>query len=73
MAYPFPNVGKQCLLCGKASCARWKGYFVRNLICGEMEYVGRIAIHVGHCKEEKRDFSYIPDFLFQGANCRALP
>jgi hypothetical protein len=71
MSYPFPNVRQRCLVCSRSGCARWKGYYVRSVICGELEFAGPIAIHVGHCKEEKRDFSYFPDFLFQGASYRA--
>jgi hypothetical protein len=63
MAFPFPNVSKHCPLCGEVKCARWKGYFVRNWMCGELGCAGAIAIHVGHCVRGKKDFSCIPDFL----------
>jgi len=33
------------------------------MICAEMEYEGPIAIHVGHCKTQGRDFSLLPSFL----------
>lgn len=66
MSYPFPNVRQCCPLCGNAGCARWKGYFVRSVICGDLEYAGPVAIHVGHCKELGTDFSYFPDFLIAG-------
>lgn len=72
MSFPFPNVRIKCLLCGKSQCARWKGYRVRAMICSDLGYAGAIAIHVGHCRTERRDFSYVPDFLFQGADFRAL-
>jgi hypothetical protein len=64
--YPFPNLRKCCLLCGKPNCARWKGYFVRQYQCGILGSCGLIAIHAGHCKNEKRDFCYFPDFLVPG-------
>jgi hypothetical protein len=63
MLYPFPNVKKSCLLCGKKGCARWKGYFIRTLQCSDIEFKGEVAIHVGHCRIKKRDFSYFPSFL----------
>ena len=66
MDYPFPNLRKCCLLCGKPNCARWKGYFVRQYQCGILGSCGLIAIHAGHCKNEKRDFCYFPDFLVPG-------
>lgn len=66
MQYAFPNVQRKCLLCGEAGCARWKGYFVRRVLCGQSGYVGLVAIHVGHCRSLERDFSYFPDFLLPG-------
>lgn len=63
MLYPFPDVGKSCLLCGLSKCARWKGYYLRKLKCSVVEFDGKIAIHVGHCKTQKRDFSYCPSFI----------
>lgn len=33
------------------------------MICAEMEYEGRIAVHVGHCKNQGHDFSLLPSFL----------
>ncbi len=71
MAFSWPNVGARCLLCGRARCARWKGYFVRWLICGDFARDGPVAIHVGHCRSRKEDFSYMPDFLFHGVSSRA--
>ena len=66
MRFPFPIVGARCPLCGRAGCARWKGYFTRNWLCGVLGLGGMIAIHVGHCRTERRDFSYFPDFLIPG-------
>lgn len=63
MIYPFPDVKKQCPICGKRQCARWKGYFVRTLQCSDIEFNGKIAIHVGQCRTKKRDFSYFPSFM----------
>lgn len=50
-------------MCERPRCARWKGYYLRRMICAEMEYEGPIAIHVGHCKTQDRDFSLLPSFL----------
>ena len=33
------------------------------MICSEMEFEGKIAIHVGHCKTQGHDFSMLPSFL----------
>jgi hypothetical protein len=63
MYYPFPKVGESCLLCQKKGCARWKGYYLRKLRCAVVEFDGKVAIHVGHCKTQKRDFSYCPSFI----------
>ncbi len=66
MPFAFPNVGTACLLCGLAGCARWKGYYTRQWICGVLGFGGTIAIHVGRCRTQGRDFSYFPDFLIPG-------
>lgn len=66
MAYPFPNVRLKCLLCERSNCARWKGYYVRQWVCSVTGNSGSIAIHVGHCKSNKCDYSYFPDFLIPG-------
>ena len=66
MNYPFPFVRLECLLCGAVDCARWKGYFVREFFCKYLDYVGPIAIHVGHCSSKDCDFSYFPSFLLPG-------
>jgi hypothetical protein len=56
-------IRKCCPLCEQAGCARWKGYYLRRMICSEMEFEGKIAIHVGHCKQQGHDFSMLPSFL----------
>lgn len=66
MPFAFPKVGLKCLLCEAPGCARWKGYAVRGLICAEYGHAGPVAIHVGHCRTQKRDFLYLPDFLIAG-------
>lgn len=66
MPYPFPMVSEICPLCSASRCARWKGYFVRNFFCTSLDYVGPIAIHVGHCHSSRCDFSYFPSFLLPG-------
>lgn len=63
MEYPFPDVQAECLLCGRANCARWKGYFVREMVCGVLGFSGPVAIHVGHCQTYGKDWSYYPSFL----------
>lgn len=66
MPYPFPMVSEICPLCTTSGCARWKGYFARSFFCTKLDYVGPIAIHVGHCKSKGCDFSYFPSFLLPG-------
>lgn len=66
MKYSFPDVQKKCLSCGEVNCARWKGYFHRLWFCGEKDKNDVIAIHVFHCRTNKTDCSYIPDFLIPG-------
>jgi hypothetical protein len=62
MNYPFPDLKEKCLLGGYRCGARWKGYYTREVICSEVAYEGAVAIHVFHCKRERRDVSYFPDF-----------
>lgn len=63
MRYPFPNVGARCLLCGNAGCSRWKGYYVRNVICTLMKYAGPIAVHLAECRTRGVDYTYWPEVL----------
>jgi hypothetical protein len=63
MAYPFPNVREHCLLCGWRGCSRWKGYYVRNVVCTLMGYAGPIAIHLAQCKRRGVDYTYWPSSL----------
>ncbi len=64
MLFPFPNLKTNCLVCSASCGARWKGYYVRQVIY--YDYIGLVAIHVGHCYKTKSDFSYLPDFLIPG-------
>lgn len=63
MPYSFPNVRERCLLCGNAGCSRWKGYYVRSVICTLMRYSGPIAIHLAQCRTRGVDYTYWPDVL----------
>ena len=63
MKYPFPKVTEQCLYCGRAGCSRWKGYYIRWVVCTLMKYVGPIAIHLAQCKTRGVDYTYWPDIL----------
>ena len=64
MPFPFPDIKSKCLVCFTACGARWKGYYIRRMI--HCDHVGPVAIHVGHCRKMKQDFSYFPDFLIPG-------
>ncbi len=50
-------------MCGNAGCSRWKGYYVRNVICVLMKYAGPIAIHLAQCRTRGVDYTYWPDVL----------
>lgn len=63
MNFPFPNVGVCCLLCGRAGCSRWKGYYVRHVVCTLLKYAGPIAIHLAQCRTRGVDYTYWPDIL----------
>lgn len=63
MDYSFANIHDQCPVCGKKDCARWRGYYLRNIYCPEMAFIGKIAIHCGECRNQKKRFSMAPDFL----------
>ena len=63
MNFLFPNVKEKCPCCGLARCSRWKGYYLRRVRCAVVEFDGEVAIHVGHCQTQKRDFSYSPSFI----------
>jgi hypothetical protein len=63
MHYPFPNVSESCLLCKAKGCSRWKGYYVRQVICIWMGYAGPMAIHLAQCRRQGVDYTYWPDIL----------
>lgn len=63
MKYPFPAVGARCLLCGAKGCSRWKGYYVRQVVCTLMQYTGPMTIHLAQCRSRGVDYTYWPDIL----------
>jgi hypothetical protein len=63
MRFEFPNVRERCLLCGNAGCSRWKGYYVRFVICAAWKYAGPIAIHLAQCRTRGVDYTYWPEVL----------
>lgn len=63
MNYPFPNVRERCLLCNTQGCSRWKGYYVRQVICIWMGYAGPVAIHLAQCRSNGVDYTYWPGIL----------
>jgi hypothetical protein len=63
MRYPFPAIGARCLLCGAKGCSRWKGYYVRQVVCTLMQYAGPMTIHLAQCKSRGVDYTYWPDIL----------
>jgi hypothetical protein len=63
MNYPFPKVSERCLLCQAQGCSRWKGYYVRQVICIWMGYAGPVAIHLAQCRRRGVDYTYWPGIL----------
>jgi hypothetical protein len=63
MSYPFPSVGVCCLFCGAEGCSRWKGYYIRQVVCTNLKYAGPLAIHLAQCRVRGVDYTYWPDFL----------
>jgi hypothetical protein len=63
MKYAFPNVVARCLLCGASGCSRWKGYYVRQVVCTLMQYAGPVTIHLAQCRSHGVDYTYWPDIL----------
>lgn len=63
MRFPFPNVRERCLLCGSARCSRWKGYYVRQVVCTRLRYAGPVVIHLAQCGTRGVDYTYWPDML----------
>ena len=59
----FPEIKEKCPICGEADCARWKGYYLRNLNCFFLVYFGKVAIHCGECRDTGKNFSFLPDFM----------
>lgn len=63
MSYPFPSVRQRCLWCGAAGCSRWKGYYIRQVVCTALGFAGSIAIHLAQCRTRGVDYTYWPEFL----------
>jgi hypothetical protein len=43
-----------------------------SAIYAEYRHAGPMAVHLGHCRTRGRDFSYMPNFLYQGTGFRVL-
>lgn len=63
MQYPFPALAPQCPLCGRPSCAVYRGYYERLLLCPEMEFFARLVVRTAYCKSLKIRFTLLPDFV----------
>jgi hypothetical protein len=61
----WPDLARECPLCGRTACGIYRGYYTRFVLCPEMEFCGKIAVRVGFCKSEKRRFALLPDFLIR--------
>ena len=63
MEFEFPDIRKQCPLCGGSGCARWKGYYRRNALDVALSFAGSLVIRYGRCRRVRSEFSFLPDFL----------
>ena len=63
MDFEFPQIQKQCPLCGREGCARWKGYSKRSVLDVGLSFAGPLVIRYGRCRCLKTEFSFLPDFL----------
>lgn len=63
MEFEFPDIQKQCPLCARSGCARWKGYYRRHVQDVALSFAGLLAIRYGRCRSLKSEFSFLPDFL----------
>ena len=61
----WPVLSEGCPVCSQPSCAIYKGYYVRNLYCPELEYLGPVAIRTGLCKSREIRFTLMPEFLIR--------
>lgn len=59
----WPNIQDKCPVCGRANCASYRGYYERNFICTELEFVGKLVIRTGYCKNKHFRFSLILSFV----------
>jgi hypothetical protein len=65
MKYPFPDIRADCPVCGKRQCATYRGYYLRQVFCPEMEFIGKVAIRTAFCRHRKTRFTLFPDFLIR--------
>ena len=61
----WPDLERECLLCGEGKCAVYRGYYTRFLFCPEMEFSGRVVIRMGYCRRRKGRFALLPDFVIR--------
>lgn len=59
----WPKLEIGCLHCGAPNCAIYKGYYIRYLVCPELEFIGWIVIRTWLCKTYGIRFSLIPSFI----------
>ena len=62
----WPDIRRECPICGEAGCATFRGYYLRFMMCPELEIPpGLIAIRTGLCRSTGSRFSLLPDFLIR--------
>lgn len=61
----WPDIHRDCPVCGETGCATFRGYYRRFMFCPELEVLGLIVIRTGFCRHQRFRFSLIPDFLIR--------
>lgn len=61
----WPVISEGCPICSGLECAIYKGYYIRELYCFELEYLGPVVIRTGLCKSQRVRFTLMPDFLIR--------
>lgn len=61
--FPFPEINKSCPVCRRAGCAKWHGYYYRNLMCVVLLYFDKVAIRRVYCSSTNKTSALIPDFI----------
>ncbi len=62
----WPDIHRECPVCGEGACATFRGYYQRLMFCPELEVPpGLIAIRTSFCRRRRLRFTLLPDFLIR--------